>query len=172
MSQQIDETPHQLLTFILCNEMFALEISSVREVLDNVKITSVPQSPEHLCGVINLRGSVVPVIEMRKKFGLDNTTSDESCIIILEVEFDEELALVGALTDSVCEVIDLPASDIKPAPRIGTTLNTDYIYGMGSHNDQFITLLNINKIFSNTPHDSESSCPPTNNEQGNTDVAP
>lgn len=170
MSKQLDELPHQLLTFILCNEMFALDISSVREVLDGIEITPVPQSPEHLCGVINLRGSVVPVIEMRKKFGLDDTTTNESCIIILEVEFDEELTLVGALTDSVCEVIDLPASEIKPAPRIGTTLNTDYIHGMGNHNDQFITLLDINKIFVNTSYGSESSCPPTDNEQCSTYV--
>lgn len=171
MSQQSDDSSHQLLTFILCKEVFALDISTVREVLDGVEITPVPQSPAHLSGVINLRGSVVSVVEMRQKFGLSDNTTHDSCIIILEVEFNEELTLVGVVADSVCEVINLAASDIKPPPQIGTTLNTDYIRGMGKHNDQFITLLNINKVFATTQCSNEPVTLNTNGEQGDTHAA-
>lgn len=162
---------HQLLTFILCNEVFALGIDTVREVLDGVEITQVPQSPAHLCGVINLRGSVVPVLEMRKKFGLsDRTANEQICIIILEVKFDDEHSLVGVIADSVCEVITLEENEINPAPRIGTALNTDFIRGMGKHNDKFITLLDIDRTFSNTPA-SEQPAPTNNGGQGEAYVA-
>jgi purine-binding chemotaxis protein CheW len=139
----------QYLTFKLDAEVFALEISKVREVLDFTTVTKVPQTPDFMSGVINLRGSVVPVVDMRLKFGMSATKKTvNTCIIIVEVEVDNESTIVGAMADSVQEVLDLEPDQIEPAPHIGTKLNTDFIKGMGKHHDQFIMILDIDKVFS------------------------
>ncbi|MEN6483854.1 MAG: chemotaxis protein CheW, partial [Syntrophobacteraceae bacterium] len=120
-SSVLDTT--QYLTFRLDREVFALEISKVREVLDFTNITKVPQTPDFMLGVINLRGSVVPVVDMRLKFGMSATeTTVNTCIVIVEIELDGEKTILGALADSVQEVIDLEADQIEPPPRIGTRL--------------------------------------------------
>jgi purine-binding chemotaxis protein CheW len=139
----------QYLTFKLADEIFALDISKVREVLDFTTVTKVPRTPEFMCGVINLRGSVVPVIDLRKKFGIGVAEKTvNSCIIITEVTVDNETTILGALTDSVQEVMDLEPDNIEPAPHIGTHLNTEFIKGMGKHNNHFIMILDIDKVFS------------------------
>ncbi|TAN44481.1 MAG: chemotaxis protein CheW [Nitrospirae bacterium] len=139
----------QYLTFKLASELFALDISKVREVLDFTTVTKVPQTPDFMRGVINLRGSVVPVVDMKLKFGMSMTEKTvNTCIIIVEVTIDNETTILGALADSVQEVIDIEAEQIQPAPKIGTRLRTDFIKGMGKHNDQFIMILDINKVFS------------------------
>jgi purine-binding chemotaxis protein CheW len=139
----------QYLTFKLRDEVFALDIGKVREVLDFTGVTKVPQTPDFMRGVINLRGNVVPVVDMRLKFGLSRTEKTvNTCVIITEIGVDGETTVVGAMADSVQEVLDLEPDEIEPPPRIGTKLNTDFIRGMGKHNDQFIMILNIDKVFS------------------------
>lgn len=149
MANEIRTEINQYLTFILDNEVYAFDIKQVREVLDFSDITKVPRMPDFMRGVINLRGGVVPVVDLRMKFGLGVTEKTvETCIIIIEVELDGEQALMGALADSVQEVLDLDHSQIEPPPKIGTRLKTDFIRGMGKKNDRFIIILDIDRIFS------------------------
>ena len=137
----------QYLTLKLDNEVFALEISKVREVLDFTSITRVPRVPEFMRGVINLRGSVVPVIDLRLTLGMSQTErTANTCVIIVEVTMDEETIIIGTIADSVQEVLDLGPDLIEPAPKIGTSLNTEFIKGMGRQNDQFVIILDIDKV--------------------------
>ena len=139
----------QYLTFQLSEEVFALDVSHVREILEFTTVTKVPRTPDYMRGVINLRGSVVPVLDMRLKFGLSRTEKTvDTCIIVVEVSFEEENMIIGALVDSVQEVLELEPDQIEPAPRIGTQLKTEYIKGMGKREDRFIILLDIDKVFS------------------------
>ena len=139
----------QYLTFKLSEEIFGVDVAQVREILDFIKITKVPQTPDFMCGVINLRGSVVPVVDMRLKFGMEKTeTTVNTCIVVVEVNLEGENTVLGALVDSVQEVFELGPSEIEPAPRIGTKLKTDFIKGMGKREDKFIILLDIDKVFS------------------------
>ena len=141
--------PAQYLTFTLAEEVFALDIGKVREVLDYTTVTRVPRTPEFMCGVINLRGNVVPVVDMRRKFGMTATERGvNTCIIIVEVAVDDETTVLGAMADSVQEVLDLEPDQIEPAPRIGTRLNVEFIRGMGKHGEGFVMILNIDKVFS------------------------
>ena len=145
--ETITETT-QYLTFKLEEELFALDIGKVREVLDFTTITKVPQTPDYMRGVINLRGSVVPVVDLRLKFGMvmaEQTVN--TCVIIVEVELDGEKVVMGAMADAVQEVLDLEPDQIEPPPRIGTKLNTEFIKGMGKHAEQFIIILDIDKVF-------------------------
>jgi len=138
----------QYLTFKLEDEVFALDIAKVREVLEYTTITKVPRTPDFMCGVINLRGGVVPVVNMRLKFGMpDAEKTVNTCIIITEVTIDGEITVLGALADSVQEVMDLEPDQIEPAPKIGTKLDTDFIKGMGKHDNKFIMILDIDKVF-------------------------
>lgn len=139
----------QYLTFKLDEEIFALDISKVKEVLDFTEITKIPQTPEFMKGVINLRGGVVPVVDMRLKFGMSETAKTvNTCIIIVEVSIEGETTVLGALVDSVQEVMDLEPGQIEPAPRIGTRLRTEFIRGMGKRYNHFIVILDIDKVFS------------------------
>jgi len=138
----------QYLTFKLDEERFALDVAKVREILDFTTITRVPQTPSFMKGVINLRGSVVPVIDMRLKFGMSETEKTvNTCIVVVEVEFENETIILGALADAVQEVVEMEPDQIEPAPRIGTRLNTDFIKGMGKRDNEFIMILDIDKIF-------------------------
>ncbi len=139
----------QYLTFRLGEEVFALDISKVREVLDYTTTTKVPRTPEFMRGVINLRGSVVPVVDLRLKFGMPKTEKTVStCIIIVEVTIDDETTVLGALADSVQEVMDLAPANIEPAPKIGTRLDTSFIKGMGKRDGSFVIILDIDRVFS------------------------
>ncbi len=139
----------QYLTYKLNEEIFAIDISKVREVLDFSAITKVPQTPDFMRGVINLRGSVVPVVDLRRKFGMTETERTvNTCIIIVEISVDNERTILGALADSVQEVIDLEPEQIESAPRIGMRLKTDFIKGMGKRDSQFVIILDIDKVFS------------------------
>jgi len=139
----------QYLTFKLDDEVFALDISKVREVLDFTAITKVPRTPDFMRGVINLRGSVVPVVDLRLKFGMCKTEQTvNTCIIITEVGVDGETTVLGALADSVQEVMELGPDQIEPAPKIGTKLNTQFIMGMGKQNERFVIMLDIDQVFS------------------------
>ncbi len=148
MNQENGGDTAQYLTFKLDGEVFALGIDKVREVLDYTSVTKVPQVPEFMRGVINLRGSVVPVVDMRLKFGMTRTDKTvNTCIIIVEINLERETTVLGALADSVQEVLDLEPYQIEPAPKIGTKLRTEFIRGMGKRDEQFIIILDIDKVF-------------------------
>jgi purine-binding chemotaxis protein CheW len=156
----------QYLTFKLGEEIYALDIGKVREVLDFTTVTKVPRTPDFMRGVINLRGSVVPVVDLRLKFGMSSTEKTvNTCVIIAEVTVDGDTAVLGCLADSVQEVIDLEAGSISPAPKIGTKLRTEFIRGMGKRDDRFIIILDMDRIFSvdelNLLQDSQSAVGPT-----------
>ena len=137
------------LTFTLDGEDFAVEVANVREVLDYTSVTRVPRTPDFMRGVINLRGSVVPVVDMRLKFGMPRGKDTvDTCIVVMEVDLDGEATVIGALADSVQEVFDMDPGLIEPPPRIGTVLNTEFIRGMGKHDENFIIILNIDRVFS------------------------
>lgn len=140
----------QVLTFKLSEEVYGVDIMSVREVLDYTSVTKVPQTPDYMVGVINLRGNVVPVIDLKLKFGLGKTAKTvNTCIIIVEVEIDEESIVLGALADSVQEVVDFDGSNIESAPKIGTQLNTDFIRGMAKKEEEFVIILDVDSVFTN-----------------------
>ncbi len=149
MNEEVNSWSNQYLTFRLGEEIFALEIGKVREVLDFTGTTKVPRTPPYMRGVINLRGGVVPVIDMNLKFNLAATEQTvNTCIIIVEIKVDDETTVVGALADSVEEVLELEPDQIEPAPRIGTRLDTRFIKGMGKHDERFIIILDIDRVFS------------------------
>ena len=140
----------QYLTFNLDDEVFALEISRIREVLEFTSVTPVPRTPLFMRGVINLRGNVVPVVDLKRQFGMTETErSINACVIIIEMKVDGEQTILGALADSVQQVMDLEPEQIASPPRIGSRLKTEFIKGMGKHEDKFIIILDIDKVFSN-----------------------
>ena len=149
MAEAIASETTQYLSFNLADEVFALDIGKVREVLEFTTVTKVPQTPDFMRGVINLRGGVVPVIDMKLKFRMGETEKAiNTCVIITEVELEGgETTVLGALADSVQEVFDMQEDEIEPAPKIGTQLNTEFLKGMGKKDDEFILLLDIDKVF-------------------------
>ncbi|HTX99168.1 MAG TPA: chemotaxis protein CheW [Bacteroidota bacterium] len=148
MSTPISETS-QYLTFKLGEEIYATDIAQVREVLEYTRVTKVPRTPEYMRGVINLRGHVVPVLDLKLRFGMERTEQTvNTCIIIVDIRMDDEQTVIGALADSVQEVIEMDAASIRPAPRIGTRLNTNFIRGMGKRDEEFVIILDIEEVFS------------------------
>ena len=144
----ITET-RQYLTFKLDKEVFAVDVHKVREILEMIPITRVPKTPDYMRGVINVRGSVVPVIDIRLKFGMSKTEKTvNTCIIVLEVMQKGEPIIVGALADSVQEVFELAPESIEPAPKIGTNLRLDFIKGIGKRDGEFSIILDTEKILS------------------------
>ncbi len=140
----------QYLTFKLGEEVFALDVAQVREVLDLCPITKVPGTPDFMRGVINVRGSVVPVMDLHLKFGLrEEERTLDTRIIVMELNIDDDICVVGTLADSVDEVIDLDPSRIESPPRIGMRWRTDFIRGIGKKDEQFLIILNIDRVFSN-----------------------
>ena len=149
MSEQPMTEAGQYLTFTLDSEVFACSITRVREVLEFTTVTKVPRTPESMRGVINLRGSVVPVMDLRRTFGMGDTeNSVNTCVIIVEVEVGGEATVLGAMADSVQEVIDLTPEQIELPPKIGTRLDTRFIQGMGKRGEEFVILLDIDQVFS------------------------
>jgi purine-binding chemotaxis protein CheW len=148
MSAAAEAASTQYLTFKLADEVFALDVAEVREILDFTTVTKVPRTPAFMRGVINLRGSVVPVMDLRLKFGMTATQQTvDSCIIVVEMTMEEDSVVIGVLADAVQEVIDLEPEQIEPPPRIGTKLNTEFILGMGKHGGGFMMILDIDRIF-------------------------
>jgi purine-binding chemotaxis protein CheW len=139
----------QYLSFKLDDELFAMDVACVREVIDRTELTRIPRMPEFMRGVINLRGNVVPVVDLRMKFGIGQIEMTiDTCIVVLEVNVDEEATIVGALVDAVEEVFELEPSRIEPPPKMGTRLNTEFIEGMGRLGEDFVILLNADRVFS------------------------
>jgi purine-binding chemotaxis protein CheW len=148
----------QFLTFKLGEEIFAVEVSKVREILDVTAITKVPQTHDFMRGVINLRGGVVPVIDLRLKLGMTRTENTvNTCIIVEEITVGGGTVVLGTLADSVQEVFDLDGTQIEPPPRIGTRINNELLKGMAKHNDGFIMILDIDKVFSSDEIESVQS---------------
>jgi purine-binding chemotaxis protein CheW len=139
----------QYLTFKLAEEVFAIDVAKVREVLDFTAITKIPRTPDFMSGVINLRGNVVPVVDLRLCFEMSKTEKTVStCIVVVEMLIEGESTVIGALADSVEEVIDLEPDQIQPPPKMGTQIRTDFIKGMGRRDAQFIMILDIDRVFS------------------------
>lgn len=162
----ITET-RQYLTFRLASEVYAIDVANVREILEVGDITRVPQTPPYMRGVINLRGSVVPVMDLRLKFGMTETEQTiNTCIVVVEAAIGEERLVVGALADSVQEVFEMEPGQIEPAPRMGMKLSSDFILGMGNRDGQFIMILDIDRVFSAAevavPLESAPNCPVEN----------
>ena len=137
------------LTFRLQNEEYGLEILKVREIIGMMPITRIPRTPEFVRGVINLRGKVIPVIDLRKKFGMENIAdTEETCIIVVDVKHDTDTLQIGILVDSVSEVLDIKSDDIESTPSFGTNLDTDFILGMAKAKGSVKILLNIELVLS------------------------
>jgi len=148
MNETTDISRQQYVTFSLGKELFGVEVRRTKEILSLTPVTKVPQTPEYLLGVINLRGQVVPVVDMRLKLGLPaNEETEDTCIIVVEVLVDGETLTVGALADAVREVMEVRDDQIEPPPTLGTHLKTEFITGMGKIDEQFMILLNIDRIF-------------------------
>lgn len=131
------------LTFALGNEEYGVEILQVREIIGLMEITAVPQVPEYIKGVINLRGKVIPVIDLRLKFCMEAIAyTGETCIIVLQIHD----TIMGIIVDRVCEVLDIAEKNIEAPPNFGTKINTDFITGMGKVADSVKILLNMQKI--------------------------
>lgn len=139
----------QYLTFTLGKELFALDILVVKEIIQFTEISSIPMMPDYIRGIINLRGTVVPVIDLHVRFGQNAAEiGKRSCIIILEVRVQDQNFIIGAMVDAVSAVIDVADQQIEPPPRFGSLSRNEFIAGIGKIGEQFIILLNINKTFS------------------------
>jgi purine-binding chemotaxis protein CheW len=149
MSTKVETKTSTYLTFRIGNEDFAVDVLKVKEILEIIKITNVPKTPDFMKGVINLRGSVVPVVDMHIKFGLpaEEQTVD-TCIIVMEVSIGSEIVVIGAIADMVKEVINIDSENIEPAPKIGTAVDVEFIDGIGKIGEEFVIILDINKVFS------------------------
>ena len=135
------------ITFKLGDELFAIDVARVREVLDLSEITRVPTAPPYMRGVVNVRGSAVPVVDLRLKFGLPPTPDTvDTRIVVIELELDGELTVVGGLADSVREVLELDRSEIREPPRIAMRWRADMIEGLGKKGEQFIIVLDIARV--------------------------
>lgn len=144
----------QYLTFKIVDENYAINVANIREVLSVPRITRVPRMPAFMSGVINLRGNVIPVLDLRMKFGLGATpVSENTSIIVTELgnifeDGEDESFTIGLFSDSVEEVVTLDESMIEPPPKIGSSVDTEFIIGMGRIDGEFMILLDINKLLS------------------------
>lgn len=139
--------PGQYLSFFVADEEYAIGILKVKEILQFETITKVPGAPPSIRGVTNVRGSVVPVVDLAIRFSLPETAvTNRACIVIVEVDVDGERTVMGVMADSVSQVIALGPDDIQPPPSFGTRVHIDYLLGMGRSGKKFIMLLDIDRI--------------------------
>jgi purine-binding chemotaxis protein CheW len=144
-----DDQLQQYLTFLVGKEKLAIGILDVNEIIEISNITRVPMIPDYIRGVINLRGNVVPVIDLSARLGHPvSELSKRSCIVLVEVEANDESQIIGMLVDQVNEILEIPEENIQPAPDFGTDIRTDFIQAMGRVGDDFIILLAINRVLS------------------------
>lgn len=137
------------LTFTLAGETYAVEVEQVKEVLEYTSVTKVPRTVDFMKGVINLRGSVVPVVDLRLKFGMEEAEATvDTSIIVMEITMEEERVVIGAIADSVEEVVALAPDQIEPSPQIGTQINKRFVRGIGKQDERFIIILDIDTLFS------------------------
>jgi purine-binding chemotaxis protein CheW len=149
MGTSVTHSVSQFLTFKLDQELFAMEVGSIREILEFSTMTRVPGMPDYVRGVLNLRGSVVPIVDLKLKLGIGLAhLTVHSCVVILEIIVDGERTVLGALVDSVQDVINLDASQVAPPVRMGTRIDSMAIRGMGKRDDRFVMILDLDRIFS------------------------
>ncbi len=141
---------NKYLTFELNKEGYAIPILKVKEIIGMMGITAVPRFPSYVKGVINLRGKIIPVIDLRLKFGFEEQDYDErTSIIVVELETEKKKIVSGMVVDTVNEVLDIEGSDIEPPPQYGSDINQAFLKGMGKVKDEVIMILDVNKILSN-----------------------
>jgi purine-binding chemotaxis protein CheW len=141
------EQIQQYLTFVLSGEVFAIGILAVKEIIEYTQLTAVPMTPGYVRGVMNLRGAVVPVLDLSVRFGKEGSpVTKRTCIVIIEISAGEECHDIGVVVDSVNAVLEIPASDIEPPPSFGARVRTDFIQGMAKMNGKFVILLDVNQV--------------------------
>jgi purine-binding chemotaxis protein CheW len=139
----------QYLTFLIGKEVFAIGIADIREIIEYREPTTVPMMPSFIRGVLNLRGRVVPVIDLLVRFGRESTAaSRRTCIVILEVEHEDEQQYIGVVVDAVKAVLDIADADIEPPPSFGAKLRSDFVSGMGKVHDEFVIILDTEHVLS------------------------
>src|SRR5215470_15436368 len=139
----------QYLTFILSGEEYAISILQVKEIIGYDTVTAVPKTPKWIRGVINLRGNVVPVVDLAVRFGLgERPVTKTSCIIIVEWHLETQYTMMGVIADSVSQVMDISAGEVQPVPAFGTRIKVDYLHGMAQLGKKFALLLDIDKVLS------------------------
>jgi purine-binding chemotaxis protein CheW len=145
LARKKEITEGKFLTFALGMEEYGIEILKVREIIGLMDITTVPQTPDYMKGVINLRGKVIPVIDLRLKFSMqEDEHTQETCVIVVEVNNTQ----IGIIVDSVSEVLDIKSTEIEEAPSFGQGIDTDFIMGMGKTKEKIIILLDIEEVLS------------------------
>ena len=148
-SAAMQQDQQQYLTFMLGGETYAMGILAIKEIIEYGNITEVPRMPDFIRGVINLRGAVVPVIDLGARFGKRATDiTRRTCIVIIEVANGEGTQDIGVMVDAVNEVLEISASEIEPAPSFGANIRADFIDGMGKINGKFVIILNIHQVLS------------------------
>lgn len=141
--------PAQYLTFMLDKEMFAIGILAIKEIIEYHQLTAVPMMPNWIRGVINLRGAVVPVLDLAARFGRQpSTVGKRTCIVIAEVASASERQVVGVLVDAVNQVLSISAAEIEPPPAFGAKIRTDFMHGMGKVDGKFVILLDVDHVLS------------------------
>ena len=164
----VESSPAQYLTFLLGGEMFAVGILNIKEIIEYGSVTEIPMVPPFIRGVINLRGAVVPVIDLASRFGGKRSEiSRRTCIVIIELAENDERQDIGVVVDAVSEVLEIPATEIEPPPSFGARIRADFIKGMGKVNGKFVILLEVDKVLS---VDEIASLSQLGNE-GGTDVS-
>lgn len=150
----------QYLTFMVAGEVFAIGILAIKEIIEYGAVTVVPMMPDCIRGVINLRGSVVPVMDLSARFGREPAlVTKRTCIVIIEIEADGARQTLGVIVDAVNAVLDIPPSEIEPPPAFGTKIRTDFIQGMGKVNGKFVILLSVNRVLSLGEGDAVTESP-------------
>ncbi|MEJ5260013.1 MAG: chemotaxis protein CheW [Anaerohalosphaeraceae bacterium] len=143
------------LTFAIGEEEFGVDILQIREIIGYVPVTPVPKSPVYLKGVLNLRGQVIPIIDLRLKFGMpEKEITDQTCIVIIETQTAEGAVLTGLIVDRVSEVLDIEAEQIEPAPSLGSTIDTSFLRGIAKTNDSVKLLLEIDSVVQQSAEES------------------
>ncbi len=141
-------TEEKLLTFSLGSEGYGISILKVKEIIGMMHITPVPRTPDFVKGVINLRGKIIPVMDLRLKFNMDEKPYNErTCIIVVEINFKNTHRLLGVVVDMVSEVVSLTSEEVEPPPQYGTKLDNNFILGMGKIKDRVVIIIDIDEIF-------------------------
>jgi len=152
MDDKTNEISNQYLTFVMGDENYAIPVAGVSEVLTVPKVTRIPRMPDFMRGVVNLRGSVVPILDLKLKFGVGETViTPETAIVVVEILLDEgtgeeSILRLGVFADAVKKVVTFASSEIEPPPRIGTRIKTSFIQGMGRLGEDFVVILNMREI--------------------------
>ena len=143
------ELAGKYLTFELDKEFYGIEILKVQEIIGIMKITSVPRTPEYVRGVINLRGKVIPVVDLRLKFSMESIEdTDRTCVIVVQIGDSDQAITMGIIVDEVSEVLKVASDQIEPPPSFGASVQTEFILGMGKVENRVVMLLDVNKVLS------------------------